>query len=70
LRVPIGALFRGPDGGWRVFVIAGDRAEERRIEIGHINDLFGEVRNGLREGEIVAINPPGSLEDGDAATSR
>lgn len=70
LRVPIGALFRGPDGGWRVFVIAGGRAEERRIEIGHINDLFGEVRNGLREGEIVAINPPGSLEDGDAATSR
>lgn len=70
LRVPIGALFRGPDGGWRVFVIAGGRAQERRIDIGHMNDLFGEVRNGLREGEIVAINPPGSLDDGDAATSR
>ncbi|MBA3940193.1 MAG: efflux RND transporter periplasmic adaptor subunit [Sphingopyxis sp.] len=70
LRVPIGALFRGPDGGWRVFVIAGGRAQERRIEIGHMNDLFGEVRNGLRDGEIVAINPPGSLDDGDAATSR
>lgn len=70
VRVPIGALFRGPDGGWRAFVIAGGRAEERRIEIGHMNDLFGEVRGGLREGEIVAINPPGSLGDGSAATSR
>jgi len=70
LRVPIGALFRGPDGGWRVFVIAGGRAQERRIEIGHMNDLFGEVRSGLRDGEIVAINPPGSLDDGDTATSR
>lgn len=70
LRVPIGALFRGPDGGWRVFVIAGGRAQERRIEIDHMNDLFGEVRSGLRDGEIVAINPPGSLDDGDTATSR
>jgi HlyD family secretion protein len=70
LRVPIGALFRGPDGGWRVFVIAGGRAQERRIAIGHMNDLFGEVRSGLRDGEIVAINPPGSLDDGDTATSR
>lgn len=70
LRVPIGALFRGPDGGWRVFVIAGGRAQERRIATGHMNDLFGEVRSGLRDGEIVAINPPGSLDDGDTATSR
>ena len=70
VRVPIGALFRGPDGGWRVFVIADDRAQERRIEIGHMNDLFGEVRDGLREGEIVAINPSGSLGNGDSARGR
>ena len=70
VRVPIGALFRGPDGGWRVFVIADGRAQERRIEIGHMNDLFGEVRDGLREGEIVAINPSGSLGNGDSARSR
>ena len=70
VRVPIGALFRGPDGGWRVFVIADGRAQERRIEIGHMNDLFGEVRDGLREGEIVAINPSGSLGNGDSARGR
>jgi len=70
LRVPIGALFRGADGGWRVFVIAQGHAEERMIEVGHMNELFGDVVRGLREGEIVAINPPGSLAHGASARSR
>lgn len=70
LRVPIGALFRGSDGGWRVFVIAQGHAEERVIEVGHMNEMFGEVVRGLREGEVVAINPPGSLAHGASARSR
>lgn len=70
LRVPIGALFRGSDGGWRVFVIAKGRAEERGIEVGEMNDLFGQVLRGLRDGEIVAVNPPGSLGRGDRVRSR
>ena len=70
LRVPIGALFRGADGGWRVFVIAQGHAEQRVIEVGQMNDLFGDVLRGLRAGEIVAINPPGSLRPGASARSR
>ncbi|WP_447932541.1 efflux RND transporter periplasmic adaptor subunit [Sphingopyxis fribergensis] len=70
LRVPIGALFRGVDGGWRVFVIAQGHAEERILEVGQMNEMFGEVLGGLREGEIVAINPPGSFRHGASARSR
>lgn len=70
VRVPIGALFRGSDGGWRVFVIAQGQAEERRIVVGQMNDLSGEVLRGLREGEIVAINPSGSLAHGHSVKSR
>lgn len=70
LRVPIGALFRGADGAWRVFVIARGHAEERKIEVGQMNELFGEVVRGLREGEVVVINPPGSLRHGTSAASR
>jgi HlyD family secretion protein len=60
LRVPIGALFRGDDGGWRVFAIESGRARQRMVTIGHINDEHGEVLAGLTEGDPVVLNP-GSL---------
>ncbi len=64
LRVPIGALFRGGDGGWRVFVIEDGRARERALEIGHMNDEFAEVTKGLEENERVVLNPGNALRDG------
>ena len=70
LRVPIGALFRGGDGGWRVYVIDGGRAEERAVTIGHINDEYGEVLKGLSEGEPVILNPGNALEDGMRVSPR
>lgn len=64
LRVPIGALFRGGDGGWRVFVIENGRARERALEIGQMNDEFAEVTKGLEENERVVLNPGNALRDG------
>ena len=64
LRVPIGALFRGSDGGWRVFVDDDGRARERAVRIGHLNDEFAEVLGGLAEGNEVIVNPASSLEEG------
>lgn len=70
LRVPIGALFRGPDGGWRVFVIAADRARTQAVTIGHINDEFGEVLAGLSEGRSVVLNPGSLVTDGSRVKPR
>ena len=70
LRVPIGALFRGEDGGWAVFVDGGGRAEQTAIEIGHVNDEFGEVLSGLSEGDSVVLNPGNTLEDGARISPR
>jgi HlyD family secretion protein len=64
LRVPIGALFRGADGGWRVFVVEAGRARERALKIGHINDQFGEVLEGLAADQQVIFNPANTLVDG------
>ncbi len=64
LRVPIGALFRGKDGAWRVFTAESGRARERSVSIGHINEEFGEVLGGLKTGETVILNPGGSLVAG------
>lgn len=70
LRVPIGALFRGADGGWRAFVNERGRARQRKLTIGHLNDEFGEVLAGLADGEAVVLNPSNSLEDGARIAAR
>lgn len=64
LRVPIGALFRGPDDGWQVYVIESGRARLQPIQIGHINDAHGEVLEGLTEGQSVVLNPGSAIADG------
>lgn len=64
LRVPVGALFRGRDGGWHVFVIADGRARDRSVRIGHINEQFGEVLAGLGQGDRVVLNPGNRVENG------
>jgi HlyD family secretion protein len=70
LRVPIGALFRGPDGGWRAFVVERGRTIERSVKIGHLNDEFGEVIDGLAENQIVVLNPGGAIASGTKVRSR
>lgn len=70
LRVPIGALFRGPDGGWRVFVDDDGRARERAIRLGHLNDEFAEVLGGLASGDRVVVNPSNALRDGARIRAR
>jgi len=64
LRVPVGALFRGENGKWQVFVADGSRARLREVEVGHLNDDYGEVTGGLEPGMEVILNPGRTVEDG------
>lgn len=61
LRVPIGALFRGSEGGWHVFVAVGGRAQEQVVTLGHLNEQYGEVLSGLKPGSEVILNPGKTL---------
>jgi HlyD family secretion protein len=70
LRVPIGALFRGGDGGWRVLVVTAGRARERALTIGRLNDEFGQVLAGLAAGDEVIVNPGNALRDGARVQAR
>ncbi len=70
LRVPIGALFRAPDGGWQALVIDAGRARRQAVTIGHINDEHGEVLDGLSEGQMVVLNPGSMVGDGDRVRPR
>lgn len=70
LRVPIGALFRGQNGGWHAFVVDGGRARETELEIGQINDEYSEALSGVSDGEFVIVNPASSLSDGTRVRPR
>jgi HlyD family secretion protein len=62
--IPRSALFRGTDGGWRVYAIHNGCAEVRKVQLGLINNESAEITSGLSEGERVVLAPESNLEDG------
>lgn len=62
-RVPAGALFRN-ERRWAVFVVEGDRAKLRVVELGRRNEQFAEVRQGLSAGARVIVHPSDQVADG------
>lgn len=70
LRVPIGSLFRGADGNWRVFAVMAGRAEEKAVTLGHLNDEYAEVLTGLTEGTVVVLNPGNALQNASRVKAR
>jgi len=69
-RVPIGALFRGDNGEWRVFEVQKARAVEKAITLRHINDTWAEVLDGIAPGARVVVNPGASIADGTRISER
>ena len=63
LQVPSSGLFRHRRE-WHVFVVAGNRAEMRKVKIGLQNDSQTQVLSGLDQGERVVIYPSDKIEDG------
>jgi multidrug resistance efflux pump len=58
LMVPVTAVFN--DQGSRVvYVATAGHSERRRVDLGESNDRMVEIVAGLREGERVALTPPG-----------
>ncbi len=69
IKVPTGALFRDGDN-WAVFVVDGEHARKRRVEIGRRNGLEAEVLNGLRESDTVIVHPSDRITDQIAVRPR
>ncbi len=70
LTVPLQAVLGGAELGRvrKVFVMEGDAAKERDITIGLANEKVVEVKEGLKEGEQIVLNPKALL--GDKAKTR
>jgi HlyD family secretion protein len=69
LRVPTGALFRDGES-WAAFVVDGDRALLRRVQLGRQNGLEAQVLSGLAEGERVILYPTELVREGTRVEPR
>lgn len=69
LQVPASALFRKGDD-WAVFVVEGEKARLRKVQVNHRTGLAAEVASGLTERERVIAHPEESIEDGTPVRSR
>ena len=68
LNIFLNAVFRGPAGGWQLFVVRGGRARRVNVAVGLLNDQTVEIVDGVKENEPVVLAPDTSLEDGDRVT--
>ncbi|MGF7031883.1 multidrug efflux pump subunit AcrA (membrane-fusion protein) [Paenibacillus mucilaginosus] len=46
-----------------VFVLAGDQAEKRKVQLGRLNETIQEVISGVKEGEQLIISGQNQLKD-------
>jgi len=58
------------DGQPHVFEIVDGQARARRIAAGASQQGQVVVKEGIRGGEIVILNPPPDLKDGDAVKTK
>jgi HlyD family secretion protein len=70
LKVPLNALFRCQQTHWCTFVVEGDRAQQRQVEIGQRSHLEAEILEGLQEGEVVILHPTRAIEVGSRVRGR
>jgi len=70
LRVPRAALFRSPDDQWQLYVVRDGAARLQTVEVGLQNDDYAEIRDGLRDGDLVVLSPPTDLENGSRVEPR
>jgi len=64
VRVPRSALFRGDDGGWRVFAVEGGRARLTPVTVGLLNDTQVQIIEGVDGSASVVLAPGADLRDG------
>jgi HlyD family secretion protein len=69
LQIPSSAVFRHEDNS-AVFVIGGDVARRRPIQLGHNAGLTVQVLEGLKPGEQIVAHPDASIEDGTLVQAR
>ena len=63
LQVPASALFREGEG-WALFVVQGDKAVKREVQVGQRNGLSAQILSGIKAGDRVIVHPDDQVKDG------
>jgi HlyD family secretion protein len=63
LQVPIEAVQQEADGSTFVWVSENGVAKKRKVEVGMENELFSEIKSGLKGDEQVILGPFDSLQE-------
>lgn len=64
LRLPESAIVEDSTGRYAYALKDGGTVEKRRIELGVVVDGVAEIRSGLAEGDVVAVEGVAALSDG------
>ncbi len=69
IRLPLGALFRRGNA-WHVFQVVDGKATPVPVTIGHRNNSYAEILDGLAEGAVVVLHPSDRVVDDVAVEPR
>ena len=69
LQIPASSLFRYQQG-WAVFVIDGNRAVRREVEVGQRNGLTAQILAGVEAGDVVINHPSDAVEHDKTVNQR
>jgi HlyD family secretion protein len=67
LTIPVAAVVETEAGAFCWVTTAEGGAARRRLQLGDSNDVFIVVQAGLKEGDVVALNPTAFLEEAQTA---
>ncbi|MGE5701982.1 MAG: efflux RND transporter periplasmic adaptor subunit [Clostridia bacterium] len=65
LQVPIEAIQQDQAGATYVWVAENGVAKKRSVEVGVENELFSEVKSGVKAGDNIILNPSEMLKEND-----
>jgi multidrug efflux pump subunit AcrA (membrane-fusion protein) len=64
-RIPVGALVTGNGEHGIVFVLEGDRARRREVQVAFIDGDALALRAGIKPGEVVITDGAPYIDDGE-----
>lgn len=65
VAIPLSAVLYGPDSAIVAVVVGNERIETRQVSVGLLSEGSVEVREGLKEGELVVVRAGAFVREGD-----
>lgn len=69
IKIPLSSLFRQNEL-WSVFKVVDGTVVLQEVKVGHRNDRFAEIINGLNVGEKIITHPGNNVEEGIGVEQR